>query len=72
MTHMGMRSEQTVQTDEDRAQSCAECGFMKEYDYSKKIYYCDNENRTDDMGKLSVNELPKTSPEWCPLKRRGR
>ena len=22
----------------------------------------------DDMGKLGVNELPKKSPEWCPLK----
>ncbi len=48
--------------------NCAECKFMKMYDYSKKIYYCDHTDRIDDMGKLSVNELPKRSPEWCPLK----
>ena len=33
------------------------------------MYYCDNENRTDDMGKLGENELPETVPEWCPLRK---
>lgn len=47
---------------------CRECGFKKMYDYGKKIYYCDNESRSDDMGKLGVGELPETSPEWCPLR----
>lgn len=52
----------------NRVPHCSGCEFMKTYDYSNKIYYCDHENRIDDMGKLSVNELPKRSPEWCPLK----
>ena len=52
----------------NREQNCAECEFMKMYDYSKKIYYCDHVDRIDDMGKLGVGELPKRSPEWCPLK----
>ncbi len=53
----------------DRTQNCAECGFMRMYDYGKRIYYCDHEDRIDDMGKLSVGELPKGSPEWCPLRK---
>lgn len=46
---------------------CIECEYMKIYDYGNRIYCCDHENRIDDMGKLSVGELPNTSPEWCPL-----
>ena len=52
---------------DDRAQNCVECKFMRMYDYGNKIYYCDHVDRTDDMGKLGVGELPKGSPEWCPL-----
>ncbi len=52
----------------NREQNCAECEFMKMYNYGNEIYYCDHVDRTDDMGKLGVNELPKKSPEWCPLK----
>ncbi len=47
---------------------CAECEFMKMYDYGNKIYYCDHVDRTDDMGKLGVDYPPKTSPVWCPLR----
>ena len=57
--HMGFK---------DRAQNCAECEFMKKYDYGKKIYYCDHPDRIDDMGKLGADHLPKTSPVWCPLR----
>lgn len=39
---------------------------MKMYDYVHKIYYCDHENRADDMGKISVGSLPIISPKWCP------
>ena len=53
----------------NRTQNCAECDFMKKYDYGKKIYYCDHTDRIDDMGKLSVNELPDENPEWCPLRK---
>ena len=52
----------------NKTQNCAECGFMKKYDYDKKIYYY-HEDRIDDMGKLGVGELPETSPEWCPLRK---
>lgn len=48
--------------------NCVGCGYMKKYDYGKKIYYCDHPDRIDDMGKLGVGELPERSPEWCPLK----
>lgn len=51
----------------NRAQNCAECEFMRMYDYGNRIYYCDHADRIDDMGKLSVGELPKESPEWCPV-----
>ena len=36
----------------DRTHNCAVCEFMRMYDYGNKIYYCDHENRTDDMGKF--------------------
>ena len=49
-------------------QNCAECEFMKMYAYSNRIYYCDHVDRSDDMGKLGVDNLPKTSIEWCPLR----
>ncbi len=52
----------------NRTQNCVECEFMRMYDYGKKIYYCDHEDRIDDMGKLGVGELPEDRPEWCPLR----
>lgn len=52
----------------NRVQNCAECDFMKMYDYGNRIYYCDHEDRTNDMGKLGEDPPPKTSPEWCPLR----
>lgn len=55
----------------DRVSNCADCVFMKIYDCGKKIYYCDHENRIDDMGKLGGGHLPKTSPGWCPVKEKG-
>ena len=58
-----------VSTQMNRVPHCAECEFMKKFNYGKKIYYCDHSDRIDDMGKLSVNELPKKSPEWCPLRK---
>lgn len=51
-----------------RTQNCAECEFMKKYNYGKKIYYCDHVDRIDDMGKLSVENLSGRNPEWCPLR----
>ena len=51
-----------------RVPHCSECEFMKMYDYVYKNYYCDHDNRIDDMGKLGVDHPPKTSPIWCPLR----
>ena len=48
--------------------NCSVCEFKKMFNYGNKIYYCDNEDRIDDMGKLGVGDVSKTSPEWCPLK----
>lgn len=47
---------------------CNECNYVRMYDYSNKIYYCDHPDRTDDMGKLNVNYPPKISPKWCPMR----
>lgn len=55
----------------NRVPHCAECEFMKMYDIIYKNYYCDHEDRTDDMGKLGVDHPPKTSPKWCPLREKG-
>lgn len=52
-----------------RMQNCTECEFMKKYNYEKEIYYCNHSDRIDDMGKLSVNELPEENPEWCPFRK---
>jgi len=49
-----------------KVQNCAECKYMKMYDYGNRIYYCDHTDRIDGMGKLSVDNLPETSPKWCP------
>lgn len=45
---------------------CLTCPYLKCYDIRKVIYYCDHENRIDDMGKLSEDFPPEISPEWCP------
>jgi len=49
---------------------CNSCKYAKKYDYGKKIFYCNNDRRKDDMGKLGIGELPEESPEWCPLRER--
>lgn len=50
----------------NRVPHCSECGYLRCVDYVYKDYYCDYEDRTDDMGKLGVDQPPKTSPVWCP------
>ncbi len=67
-----------VEINEDRSRvhmnktiRCRECGFMKMYDYGNKVYYCDHEDRTDEMGKLSVSDVPSICPDWCPLNCKG-
>ena len=52
----------------DKEMNCTECEFLKSYNHTYKNYYCDHVDRIDDMGKLGVDKLPKTSPIWCPLR----
>lgn len=67
--HYNNKKEGTVNTYMVRIKNCLNCEFVKKYDYGKKVYYCDHADRIDDMGKLSVNELPEESPEWCPFRK---
>lgn len=46
---------------------CEKCPFIRMYDYGRRVYYCDNECRGDDMGKVGEGELPEKRPVWCPL-----
>lgn len=48
--------------------SCDECEFAVQCNYGNENYYCNHEERTDDMGKLSMENLIEESPVWCPLK----
>ena len=49
---------------DNRVSHCVECEFMRMYNYGNRIYYCDHEARTNDMGKLSVDHPSKTSPDF--------
>ena len=46
--------------------NCSRCEYLKVYDIVHKCHYCDNEERTDDMGELDMNNLLEESPVWCP------
>ena len=46
---------------------CKDCEYVKCYAVNNIIYYCDNRNRVNLMGKLGEDNLPETSPEWCPM-----
>ena len=52
----------------ERNMACDECEFAVRCNNGDEIYYCDHEDRTDDMGKLSLENLIESSPEWCPLR----
>lgn len=47
--------------------TCKNCKYLKCYAINRQIYFCDNDNRIDDIGKLSVDREPKGHPKWCPL-----
>lgn len=49
---------------------CIGCDFIKCVAVNRQIYYCDNERREDDMGKLEEDKLPETSPDWCPKRQK--
>lgn len=45
---------------------CTECDCVKCYAINYQIYFCNHEDRTDDMGKLGIGKLPDVAPDWCP------
>ena len=53
----------------NRVPYCSECEYMKMYDIMYTCFYCDHEDRENDMGKLGVEHPPKTSPKWCPKRK---
>lgn len=54
----------------NRRLCCKNCDYLECYAILHQMYYCDHENRTDDMGKLTIDNLHSESPEWCPLRER--
>lgn len=45
---------------------CKECEYVKCIAVNKQMYFCDHKDRTDDMGKLTENNLVHIVPKWCP------
>lgn len=54
---------------ENKILNCSECEYLKVYDIMYTCYYCDHEDRADEMGKLGVEHPPKISPKWCPKRK---
>ena len=54
---------------ENKVPKCSKCEYLKMYDLMYTCFYCDHEERTDEMGKLGVEHPPKISPEWCPKRK---
>ncbi len=50
--------------------NCSECEYLRIYDVVHTCYYCDHEDRADDMGKLGVDNLPEECPNWCPKQKK--
>lgn len=48
---------------------CNECRFLQCVEFTRKNYYCDHENREDDMGFVGTDNPPVISPEWCPKRK---
>lgn len=51
----------------ERHKTCDDCEYAVQCNNGDGTYYCDHEDRIDDMGKLSLENLIESSPEWCPL-----
>ncbi|MDO4306687.1 MAG: hypothetical protein Q4C77_07620 [Eubacteriales bacterium] len=47
---------------------CENCDYLKCIAIVYQNYYCNHDDRTDDMGKLTDDNLRMDSPEWCPLR----
>lgn len=53
----------------NRVPHCSDCDSLQCIDYAYKNYYCDHEDRVNDVGYVGVDNPPKTSPEWCPKRK---
>ena len=47
--------------------TCKNCKYLKCYAIDHQIYFCNHDNRIDDIGKLSIDKEPEDALEWCPL-----
>ena len=53
----------------NRVSHCSECERCQCTDFTYKDYYCCEENDTmRRLASLGVDDPPKTSPVWCPLR----
>ena len=48
---------------------CKQCELCKEVHFNYKAYYCQHEG-FETYGAMSVDDYPKTSPKWCPLRKK--
>lgn len=56
----------------NKTKGCSECEYLKCYAILYQNYYCNHEDRADDMGKLTEYNLNGHYPEWCPLNKSER
>lgn len=62
MVHMGTKN---------RVPHCNSCERCQCIDFIYRDYYCCEENDTmRRFGSLGVDRPPKTSPKWCPNRRK--
>lgn len=47
---------------------CKDCDKCKRIDLIYPSYYCTHESFEEDNKQISVDNYPKTSPGWCPLR----
>lgn len=57
-----------ISNENNQGKNCNGCEYVKCIAINRTMYYCNHEERIDDMGKLGVDYLPETRPNWCPKK----
>lgn len=58
---------------DNKLPSCDECKYLDCINgVLGKVFYCNNEERTEDMGRVNMGNPPKGSPHWCPKRRGGK
>lgn len=54
-----------------RVPHCSDCERCKSmYSIFDNYYCCEKNEPTQIFGLLGVDHLPKTSPKWCPKRRK--